>query len=1094
MTVDYATAGGTAEEGADYTATSGTLTFAPGETAKTIPVPTLEDELDEENETFNLDLSNPDGATILDGTATGTITDDDEPPVIVVADAEAEEGETAEFIVTLSTTTTRTVTVDYATAGGTAEEGADYTATSGTLTFAPGETARTIPVPTLEDEIDEQSETFTLDLSNPGGATIQDGAATGTINDDDEPPLILITDAETDEGEIAEFSVTLSAITSRTVTVDYATAGGTAEEGADYTRTSGTLTFAPGETARTIAVPTLEDEVDEENETFNLDLSNPGAATIQDGAATGTINDDDEPPLILITHAETDEGEVAEFTVTLSAVTSRTVTVDYATAGGTAEAGADYTRTSGTLTFAPGETARTIAVPTLEDEVDEENETFNLDLSNPGAATLQDGAATGTINDDDEPPVIVVADAEAEEGDPVEFTIALSAFTSRTVTVNYATAGGTAEEGADYTATSGTLTFVPGETAQTIAVLTLEDEIDERNETFTLDLGNPHAATIQDGAATGTINDDDEPVLSIGDAEAREGDAAEFLVTMWPAGDETVTVSFRTVDGTAVAGLDYTSTMGTLRFEPGETSATIAVSTLTDELADDIERFMLELSDPVEATVGDATGVGTITDDPTARIEAVNRTILPEVGRALAFNAVTCRFDRPLSATRAGNGARGSAGRLSLSHTLLAGRRISPTDPRSSPAGQWNSPADPWSSPARAPLTLEQALGNSSFLMPSTTGTGGEGRYTAWGCADYHRLAGGRNGALSWDGVAFSAQIGADVALGSNTLAGMAVSRSRSSFSYTGLGGGADDVGVNVLRLTGVNPYLAWSVTPQLDVWGTVGHAWGELEIDDRLGAGSMMSAATLNSGIVGINGRLLARGGTTLRLRGEGGLAHLGVAGDGDILGAVGLDMRRVRLSTEASYEHVFPFEATLTPWGELGMRHDGGDGEIGAGLEVRGGLRYRYVPRGLTIDGYGRRLVVHEGAVRESGFGLLLRVDPGESGLGPSMSLTPAWGATASGVQQLWERGANAFMAYDTPGARMDARFAYGFPALRGGGLLTSFGTVNLAREAGQGYGLGATLTVGRAATVSLEAARRRHLAARATYAVMLRGMLQF
>ena len=601
-------------------------------------------------------------------------------------------------------------------------------------------------MPTLEDEIDEQSETFNLDLSNPGGATIQDGTATGTITDDDEQPLILITDTETDEGEIAEFTVTLSAVTSRTVTVDYATAGGTAEEGADYTRTSGTLTFAPGEDAKTIPVPTLEDEIDEESETFTLDLSNPDGATIQDGAATGTINDDDEPPVIVVTDAEAEEGEPVEFTIALSAITSRTVTVDYATAGGTAEEGADYAATSGTLTFAPGETARTIAVPTLEDEVDEENETFNLDLSNPGAATLQDGAATGTINDDDEPPVIVVADAEAEEGDPVEFTIALSAFTSRTVTVNYATAGGTAEEGADYTATSGTLTFVPGETAQTIAVLTLEDEIDERNETFTLDLGNPHAATIQDGAATGTINDDDEPVLSIGDAEAREGDAAEFLVTMWPAGDETVTVSFRTVDGTAVAGLDYTSTMGTLRFEPGETSATIAVSTLTDELADDIERFMLELSDPVEATVGDATGVGTITDDPTARIEAVNRTILPEVGRALAFNAVTCRFDRPLSATRAGNGARGSAGRLSLSHTLLAGRRISPTDPRSSPAGQWNSPADPWSSPARAPLTLEQALGNSSFLMPSTTGTGGEGRYTAWGCADYHRLAGGRNG------------------------------------------------------------------------------------------------------------------------------------------------------------------------------------------------------------------------------------------------------------------------------------------------------------------------------------------------------------
>ena len=115
------------------------------------------------------------------------------------------------------------MTVDYATTDGTAEEGDDYTATSGTLTFAPGEDAKTIPVPTLEDEMDEGNETFTLDLSNPVGATIGDGTATGTINDDDEAPVIVIADAEAEEGETAEFTVTLSAITSRTVTVDYAT-------------------------------------------------------------------------------------------------------------------------------------------------------------------------------------------------------------------------------------------------------------------------------------------------------------------------------------------------------------------------------------------------------------------------------------------------------------------------------------------------------------------------------------------------------------------------------------------------------------------------------------------------------------------------------------------------------------------------------------------------------------------------------------------------------------------------------------------------------------------------------------------------------
>ena len=678
-----------------------------------------------------------------------------------------------------------------------------------------------------------------------------------------------------------------------------------------------------------------------------------------------------------------------------------------------------------------------------------------------------------------------------------EFTVTLSGARTGLVTVAYSTADGTAEAGDDYTSTSGSLSFETNETSKAISVPTLDDSDEEEAETFTVTLSNPAGATIEDGSAIGTITDDEPvtplPALAIADTEAKEGDMAEFVVTLRPASEETATVSFRTVDGTATAGLDYTSAMGTLRFGPGETSATIAVSTLTDELVEGAERFTLELSEPVAATVADGTGVGTITDDHTARIRTVNRTVLPEVGRALAFNAVTCRFDRPLSQPMAANGTPRPAGHLSLSRGLIAGRRTSPGEPWTSPAGPGMPPGDPWTSPAGPPLPLEQALANSSFLMPSTTEQGGAGRYTAWGCADYRHLGGSGNGRLSWNGAAFSVQVGADVELGSNMLAGVSLSRSRSSFGFGG-GEHADRRGGNELSLTGVNPYVAWLVTPDLDVWGTLGHAWGDYQLDDHLGAGTLTSAATLNSATVGINGRLLARGGAMLRLRGEGGLAQLGVAGDGETLAAMGLDMRRVRLSTEASYEHLFSVGSTLTPWGELGLRHDGGDGETGAGLEVRGGLRYRDLAKGLTVEGNGRRLIVHEGAVRESGFGLVLRLDPGESGLGPSMNLTPAWGATASGVHELWERGATAFSGYDARGARMNARFSYGFSALDGGGLLTPFGALSLAREDGRAYGLGATLAMGRSATVSLEAERRRRLAAGVIYAVMLRGMLQF
>ena len=502
----------------------------------------------------------------------------------------------------------------------------------------------------------------------------------------------------------------------------------------------------------------------------------------------------------------------------------------------------------------------TIRVPTLEDTTQEQTETFTVALTSPSGATLQDGVATGAITDDDGPvttlPTLSIADATVEEGEQAQFTVTLSRTATGTVTVDYATADATANAGADYTATSGTLTFAPGEAAMTIRVPTLEDTTQEQTETFTVTLSAPAGATLQDGTATGTITDDDAPpptlsTLSIGDTEATEGNMAEFLVTLRPARTLVVTVSFRSVDGTAVAGLDYTATMGALRFEPGETTATIAVATLTDEMVEGAERFTMELSDPMGALVTDGTGVGTITDDHRERIGTVTRTVLPEVGRALAFNAVTCRFDQALSNPMAAGGAGRTAGSLSLSRGLIAGRRTSPAD-------RWAAPADPWTSPVgRAP---DAGAGPGRLVVPDALRGRAERRGPLHGLG-LRRLPPPRQrratGVLSWNGVAFSAQVGADIELGANTLAGVSVSRSRSSFGYYAAGG-ADLAGANELRLTGVHPYLAWSASPDLVVWGTVGHAWGEFQVDDQLGAGLLMSAATMNAASVGVNGRLL--------------------------------------------------------------------------------------------------------------------------------------------------------------------------------------------------------------------------------------------
>ena len=1022
------------------------------------------------------------------------IDDDDDRgsslPTLSIADAAVAEGGTAEFVVTLTPASTETVTVNFETADGTAKAGSDYTQTSATLTFTAGQPTKTISVSTVDDDAQESDERFTVTLRSPDGATLDDHTGEGTIRDNDDDdgggrtPELSIGDAAVQEGGTVQFEVTLRPASEQTVTVNFETADGTAKAGSDYTETSGTLTFTAGQPTKTISVSTVDDDAQESDERFMVTLRNPDGATLDDHTGEGTIRDNDDGgggslPTLSVGDAAVVEGDTATFRVTLSAASENVVTVSYKTKDGTAVAGSDYTAMAGTLRFEPGDTTKTIRVPTVDDDTPEETEAFTVELSAPSGATVADGTGTGTISDDDggsrSLPTLSIGDAApVPEGRTAKFRVTLRRESGEPVTVAYRTVDGTAVAGSDYTTTSGTLRFEPGDTTKTIRVPTVDDDTPEETEAFTVELSAPSGATVADGTGTGTISDEDEPpTLAIDDAPpVGEGGTAEFVVRLSAVSGVAVTVSYQTVDGTAVAGSDYTTTSGTLRFEPGETTRAVAVATLIDQLMEGAEQFTVELSDPVGTTLADDTGVGTITDDVERRIGLVNQTVLPEIGRTLAFSAVRCRIDQAFSDAAQGR-AEEPVGHLSLS--------LAPT-------------SDGWAAAGTEPLTLEQALGDSSFLMPSKEEEGGAGRFAAWGCGDYRNLAGGgEDGVVAWNGKVFSVHLGADVRLGSDVLAGLSVSRSRGSFDY--YAGGRDaGGGAYELQLTGVHPYLGWSVSSDLDVWGTVGHSWGEIRIVDDLAGDPRTSEAMLDSGAVGVSGRLLARGTTSVKLKGEGALARLDVAGDGETFGAVTVDMRRLRLSTEASHEHVFSSGGSLTPWGELGVRHDGGDGETGAGLEVGGGLHYQNPEAGWTTEGYGRWLAVHEGTIREWGFGALLRFAPGASGHGPSVSLMPAWGKTTSGVQRLWERGATDPTVPSALGTRLDAQFGYGFAAFRERGVLAPFGAVSLVREEGRSYRLGGRLAVGHSATVSLEAERRERPAASVVYAVMVRGDVQF
>ena len=656
VTVNYATSSGTATSGTDFTAASGTLTFAANETSKTVSVSTADDPSDEENEAFTLTLSSPTNATLGDDTATGTIRDNDDPPTVSPAGANADEGADVVFTVSLSPASGKRVAVEYATSSGTATSGTDFTAASGTLTFQAGTTSQTVSVSTASDSTTEQNEFFVLTLSSPTNAilAVNDSTATGTINDDG-PPAVGVIDATQPEGGSVNFTVLLSTSPTREVTVQYATSSGTATSGTDFTAKSGTLTFAAGTDSQTVSVATTNDSTDEENETFTLTLSSPTNATLgANTTATGTITDNDDPPTVSVANASTTEGDAVDFTVSLSTASAKEVTVQYATASGTASSGTDFTATSGTLTFSAGTDSQTVSVSTTGDATDEENETFTLTLSSPTNATLgANTTATGTINDDDGTSTVSVANASATEGGSVNFTVSLLPASGQQVTVQYATASGTATSGTDFTAASGTLTFAPNETSTTVRVPTTEDTDTEENETFTLTLSNPTNATLGDDTATGTITDNDNPpTLSVSGGSATEGAAVTFTVSVSGESAQTVTVQYATASGTATSGTDFTAKSGTLTFLPlpGGDILTVSVQTTEDTVAEEDETFTLTLSNPTNATLGDATATGTINepDEESLPLVSVSGGNSATEGNAVAFTMTLSKASESL--------------------------------------------------------------------------------------------------------------------------------------------------------------------------------------------------------------------------------------------------------------------------------------------------------------------------------------------------------------------------------------------------------------------------------------------------------------
>ena len=908
-------------------------------------------------------------------------------------------------------------------------------APSGTNTFT------LMPEDDAEDEADE-----TLALT--GESDLPVTPASVVLVDDDEMAsrVLSIADAEAAEGAGGvSFAVTLDGPSAAEVTVGYATANPAgfpdpvAEPGIDYESASGTLTFAPGELSRTIRVSVLDDELDEPDETFALVLSDLRGAALGRGSALGTIRDDDEPPALSIA-GDTGREDVGElvFSVTLMARALTEVTVNYATMDDTAIAGDDYEPVEGTLTFAPGETARTIRVAVVDDAVDEaDEEVFAVTLSGPSGATLAHALATGVIRDNDEPPALSVADAAGDEDvGALEFAVALSAPSGIEVSVSYATADDTATAGSDYAAAMGTLAFAPGEVSQTIRVAILDDALHEADEeTFEMTLARLANATAADVSATGTIRDNDLAPPAVA------GDLPAALLCVGGAPYELDLADY--FDGKELRFSAISST-------PRVATAALAGSRLTVAPASEGESSVTVTASNDAGSASGSIGVRVVTDP--AELEAVE-SVLASIGRAV-LTGVT-------ESVRARFGPRSASGEQSASTNVQRGRTQVVPGASAVIGNQWPGPpmrgtrsggwdksnlfepqvsGEDWFETMNR--TYRRGMAPFSFSLDSAQSGSTGPAWTVWGRADAHRFESGIDGS-SHDGTLTAVHLGADARVG-DWLAGVSVARSAADADYRfersvdACGGGGIGEGMVDAELTSVHPYVGRQIG-RGSMWATLGAGAGEVSVE-RCENGQR-NEADLSMRLGALGGRHPFAGGERIEISVVEEIGVLDLT-TGDALGPVGdrsVTVGQARLGLEASGVVPAGCDCSLSSFVRAFARGDWGDGATGTGLELAAGVRFRNVPRRLGIDAGIRALAAHSAEdASERSANLTFSLLPKADGIGWQASLAWRQGAGDSRLDALAGISPWTAPSASLPGAERrwiaESRLGYGIRLQRG------------------------------------------------------------
>ncbi|MEU8813578.1 Calx-beta domain-containing protein [Actinoplanes sp. NPDC048796] len=662
---------GGAVAGQDYTAPTSPVVFgAPGD--QTITIPITDDALYEGTEAFKVTATPGDASGTVNSVI--TITDNDTAPsyTLTASPNPVTEAAGAKTTVTarLSAVSGMSTTINLTTANGTALSGSDYTALSSQPVVIPaGQLTGVQDILITNDTTKDQADTEVFSV-NGSGTNVSPTAASTTVSINDAqstPKLTLSGGGSVAEGSPATFTVTADTASELPITVQWssvdptlASGHGTATPGDDFgypgTRV---VTLSPGQTTTTFSVSLTADGVDEPDEDYAIQLSNPTNAVL--GATTkaaGTITDGDTAPTMSITPAAVAEGDSGRkyqsFTATLSAKSGKTVKANWATGEtapgvGSAVAGKDFVSNTGTLTFAPGTTTQTFAVEIIGDTIDEGpgnrtsstagGETFNVTTS--GVAGEVSPTLTGygntaiTITDDDAAPSWTFDDSSVKEGNDdhvVLLPIKLTGSSDQSINLTVANAGtgtakatiGTTLGDHDYALLNTAVAIAPETSMGYAAVLVFGDKMRESDETVNL-TATPNAttggaawlATAALDAATLTLtNDDDAPDLEINSVGGKEGETVNVTGTVTGSSDTntllTVTFAGGSIKGSKAADeKDFTN--------PGAKVVTIPAGTVSGAIVPVASLPLLEdkTAEPAETIVGSGVGlgnVGTVTD------------------------------------------------------------------------------------------------------------------------------------------------------------------------------------------------------------------------------------------------------------------------------------------------------------------------------------------------------------------------------------------------------------------------------------------------------------------------------------------------